>query len=139
MTWLYEEKLFDSPDAKYYGFVYEITNELNGRKYIGRKYFTKAKTMPPLKGKVRMRRSRVESDWLDYYGSSKTLQEEINTYGKENFTRRILRLCRTKGETNYWEAKLQFEFDVLNAKLPNGEPAYYNENIMMKFTRRNIG
>lgn len=139
MSWLYEEKVFDNPDDKYYGFIYEITNDLNGKKYIGRKYFTKAKTLPPLKGKTRKRRSRVDSDWLDYWGSSKYLQEDINTYGEENFTRRIIRLCKTKGETNYWEAKLHFEHDVLNAKLPNGDFAYYNENIMMKFTRRNIG
>jgi len=138
MTWLFEEKIFDDPE-QYYGFVYEITNEANGKKYIGRKYFTRAKTLPPLKGKVRKRRSRIDSDWRTYWGSSEILKEEIKNYGEENFTRRILRLCKTKGETNYWEAKLQFEFDVLNAKLPNGEPAYYNENIMMKFTRRNIG
>jgi hypothetical protein len=139
MTWLYEDKVFDSLDIDYYGFIYEITNDQNGKKYIGRKYFTKAKTLPPLKGKVRKRRSRVDSDWLDYWGSSKYLQEDIDTYGEGNFTRRIIRLCKTKGETHYWEAKLHFEHDVLTAKLSNGDFAYYNENIMMKFTRRNIG
>lgn len=138
MTWLFEEKSFDDP-KEYYGFVYEITNNDNGRKYIGRKYFTRAKTLPPLKGKTRKRRSRIDSDWREYWGSSEKLKEEINTYGEGSFTRRILRLCKTKGETNYWEAKLQFEADVLNAKLPSGDFAYYNENIMMKFTRRNIG
>jgi len=138
MTWLYEENIFEDPKT-HYGFVYEITNEATGQKYIGRKYFTRAKTLPPLKGRTRKRRSRIESDWRSYWGSSEILKEEIKKYGEEKFTRRILRLCKTKGETNYWEAKLQFEADVLNAKLPNGDFAYYNENIMMKFTRRNIG
>ena len=32
-----------------------------------------------------------------------------------------------------------FEKDVLSARLPDGEYRYYNENIMMKFTRSNIG
>ena len=136
--WLYENKEFNDP-SKYFGFIYSITNNLNNKIYIGRKYFTSAKTKKPLKGRVNKRRSRVENDWKEYWGSSPILLNEIEKVGKENFTRQILRLCKTRGEVNYWEAKYMFEFDVLNAKLPNGENKYYNENIMMKFTRRNIG
>ena len=136
--WLYEQKEF-TDSSKYFGFIYSITNNLNNKIYIGRKYFTSAKTKKPLKGRVNKRRSRVENDWKEYWGSSPILLNEIEKVGKENFTRQILRLCKTRGEVNYWEAKYMFEFDVLNAKLPNGENKYYNENIMMKFTRRNIG
>ena len=136
--WLYEEKVFDNPTG-YYGFVYEITCTETNKKYIGRKYFSKAVTKAPLKGRKNKRRGRADSDWLDYYGSSKTLLADIEKYGKEKFVRRILRLCKTRGEVNYWEAKLHFEHDVLNAKNEQGEYLYYNENIMMKFTRRNIG
>jgi hypothetical protein len=136
--WLYENKEF-TDSSKYFGFIYSITNNLNNKIYIGRKYFTSAKTKKPLKGRVNKRRSRVENDWKEYWGSSPILLNEIEKVGKENFTRQILRLCKTRGEVNYWEAKYMFEFDVLNAKLPNGENKYYNENIMMKFTRKNIG
>lgn len=136
--WLYEEKIFTDSN-RYYGFIYEITNNITSQKYIGRKYFTEAKTKQPLKGRVNKRRSRVESNWQDYWGSSASLLSDIDKLGKENFTRKIIRLCKTRGEVNYWETKLLFENDVLNAKLPDGRNMYYNENIMMKFTRRNIG
>lgn len=127
--WLYENKEF-SDCAGYYGFVYLITNTVNNKKYIGRKYFTKAGTKQ-VKGK--RRKTRKTSDWLDYYGSSPRLLEDIEQYGKECFTRVILRLCRTRGECNYWEVKLQFEHKVLESD------QYYNDNIAVKFTRRNIG
>jgi hypothetical protein len=138
MTWLFEGKPFKSCEG-YYGFIYEITCKKTGKSYIGRKYFTKAKTLQPLKGRVNKRRSRVDSDWQNYWGSSTILQEDIIKKGESNFERKILRLCKTRGEVNYWEVKVMFEKDVLSAKLPNGDNKYYNENIMMKFTRSNIG
>ena len=138
MTWLFEGKPFKSCEG-YYGFIYEITCKKTGRSYIGRKYFTKAKTQQPLKGRVNKRRSRVESDWQNYWGSSTILTEDVLRQGEQNFRREILRLCKTRGEVNYWEVKIMFEKDVLSAKLPNGDYKYYNENIMMKFTRSNIG
>ncbi|NBP54942.1 hypothetical protein EBU71_00085 [bacterium] len=138
MDWTYNDQPF--VDAKgWFGFIYEITCIPTGKKYIGRKYFTSAKTKQPLKGRVNKRRSRVENDWKDYWGSSNVLLADIEKYGKNLFKREIIRLCKTRGEVNYWEAKLQFEADVLNARLENGEFSYYNENIMMKFTRKNIG
>lgn len=127
--WLYENKEFNDYTG-YYGFVYLITNTVNNKKYIGRKYFTKAGTKQ-VKGKKK--KTRKESDWLDYYGSSPRLLEDIEKYGKENFTREIIRLCKTRGECNYWEVKLQFEHKVLESD------QYYNDNIAVKFTRRNIG
>jgi hypothetical protein len=129
--WLYEEKELDYELVeKYYGFVYLIENIDTGKRYIGRKYFTKASTKQ-VKGKKK--RIRKESDWKDYWGSSQRLLTEIESLGKDKFKRTILRLCETRGECNYWEAKLQFLYNVLESDL------YYNDNIMMKFTRRNIG
>lgn len=129
--WLHEEKeLHENVVNDYYGFVYLIRNKISGKSYIGRKYFTKASSRQ-VKGK--RRRCRKESDWKDYWGSSKRLLEDIEKIGKENFERSILRLCKTRGECNYWEAKYQFEYDVLSGD------NYYNDNIMMKFTRHNIG
>jgi len=129
--WLYEKKQFDHESAdSYYGFVYLIENTESGKRYIGRKYFTKAAARQ-VKGKKK--RYRKESDWKDYWGSSQRLLIDVENLGKDKFKRSILRLCKTRGECNYWEAKYQFMYDVLENDL------YYNDNIMMKFTRRNIG
>jgi len=129
--WLFEEKEFNHDLAQeYYGFVYLIENIETVKRYIGRKYFTKASSKQ-VKGKKK--RCRKESDWKDYWGSSQRLLTEIESLGKDKFKRTILRLCTTRGECNYWEAKLQFMHNVLENDL------YYNDNIMMKFTRRNIG
>lgn len=129
--WLYNDRELTDEDTKgYYGFIYQVDNLIDGRSYIGRKYFTKAGSKQ-VKGK--RRKTRKESDWRDYYGSSPRLLADIETLGKDNFKRTIIRLCKTRGETNYWEAKLQFEYKVLESD------KYYNDNILVKFTRRNIG
>lgn len=131
LDWSHEGELINENVADtYYGFVYIIRNKTNGKSYIGRKYFTQAATRQ-VKGK--RKRYRKESNWKDYWGSSKRLLEDIESLGEENFERQILRLCKTRGECNYWEAKYQFEYDVLTGD------DYYNDNIMMKFTRHNIG
>ena len=129
--WLYDGKELTDEDIKgYYGFIYEIECLVNSKLYLGRKYFTKAGTKQ-VKGKKR--KTRKESDWKDYYGSSPRLLEDVEKLGKDKFVRRIVRLCKTRGETNYWEAKLQFANQVLESD------KYYNDNILVKFTRRNIG
>jgi hypothetical protein len=113
----------------WYGFIYEITNNLTGKKYIGRKYFTEAKTRQV---KLKKKRTRVESNWREYWGSNKTLIEDIAKYGVENFTRVILMLCKTRGNTNYWEAKFLFDNNVLLSD------NYYNDWIMVKTHRKHI-
>jgi len=129
--WLYDGKELTDEDIKgYYGFIYEIECLVNSKLYLGRKYFTKAGTKQ-VKGKKR--KTRKESDRKDYYGSSPRLLEDVEKLGKDKFVRRIVRLCKTRGETNYWEAKLQFANEVLESD------KYYNDNILVKFTRRNIG
>ena len=117
MEWIYNGRKFEppkdfSPDT-YYGFVYQITNRGTDKKYIGKKFFWKKKTLPPLKGKKRKRRSLVESDWRDYYGSSANLNEDVQEMGKDVFHREILYLGKAKGDLAYMEAKLQFEKEVL--------------------------
>lgn len=121
--WLYEGKEFEGDAEGYYGYVYEIENLSNGKKYIGRKFFTKA-GYKQVKGKTK--KIRKESDWLDYYGSSPTLLKEVETFGKENFKRTILRLCKSRGECNYWEAKMIFETDAIL------DSRYYNESVQCR-------
>jgi len=112
--WTYLGKTFESEDINnYYGFIYRITNTTNGYDYIGRKYFTTIKKRPPLKGKKNKRRETVETDWKEYWGSSPRLQADIDTLGRDKFTREIIHLCKSRGETNYMEAYYQFTEGVL--------------------------
>lgn len=109
--WLFENKEFNLENyPDYFGFVYEIENLKSGRKYIGKKLFTKA-GYKTVKGK--RKKIRKESDWLSYYGSSPELQKDVESLGTENFKRTILRLCKTRGEASYYEAKYQFEVDAI--------------------------
>lgn len=121
--WLYNGEPFTDP-GEYYGFVYLITNNTNGRRYIGKKFFWSSKRKQV--NKVR-KRYKVESDWKDYWSSSEELKNDVQLLGKENFTREIIHLCRTKGVTNYLEAKEQF----LRAVLENKDE-WYNSWIMVK-------
>jgi hypothetical protein len=103
MTWYFQHTAAEvTPEdvEGYYGFVYLITELATGRKYIGRKYLTKAKTKQ-VKGKKK--RTRVKSDWEDYYGSNAELLKEIEVKGKDAFVREIIHLCKTRSETNYYE------------------------------------
>jgi hypothetical protein len=94
------------------GFVYLITNLESNRKYIGQKLFrfTRRKIV---KGKKNRKKVVKESDWRDYFGSSQALQNDVEKLGSGRFSREILRLCKSKGEMNYWETKLQFDNEVL--------------------------
>jgi hypothetical protein len=112
--WTYRGKSFESEDIlDNYGFIYRITNTANGYDYVGRKYFTTIKKRPPLKGKKNKRRETVETDWKDYWGSSARLVEDMTKLGKDKFTREIIHLCKSRGETNYMEAYYQFKEGVL--------------------------
>ena len=131
--WMYQGKPFDPEEElleSYQGFVYCVMNLKNGKKYIGKKFFWKPKTLPITKTRKRRVKTRVQSDWRDYYGSSeavKLLLEEGVTFERE-----ILRLCQTKGECSYYEAKLQFEHDVLLSD------QYYNEFIGCKIHSKHL-
>ena len=133
--WMYLERVFDSDNVgDYFGFVYLITNKSNQRQYIGRKYFWSFRKPPGKKRKVKQ-----ESDWKRYYGSCPELKEDIKKYGKETFSREILSLHKTKGLCNYEETKQLFLNNVLSESLDNGEPAYYNSNILGRYMRKDYG
>ena len=130
--WMYNEVPFTSSDiGDYFGFVYLITNKSNTRQYIGRKYFWSFRTPKGKKRKV-----KSESDWKNYYGSCPELKEDIDRIGKDNFTRTILSLHKTKGKTNFEETRQLFTNGVLTEALDNGVPAYYNSNILNRYFRK---
>ncbi len=129
--WIYLERPFSSDDVlDYFGFVYNITNLTNQRQYIGRKYFWSFRTPKGKKRKVKQ-----ESDWKKYYGSCPELKEDIEKIGRDKFKRKILSLHKTKGKTNFEETRQLFAYNVLTESL-NGEPAYYNSNILSRYFRK---
>ena len=133
--WLYQGSTFTSDDiGDFFGYVYCITNLQSGKKYIGRKYFTQRRK--PRGGK---RRVTSESDWKKYYGSSPELKSDVKRLGKENFRREIISLHETLGKVNYEETKQLFLNNVLMESLDNGEPAYYNSNILGRYMKKNYG
>jgi hypothetical protein len=112
--------------------VYLITNNVSGRKYIGKKLAKFSKTtykMVKQKNGVKKKkkiRSKVDSDWRDYYGSNDQLKKDVETLGAENFTREILYLCNSKAECSYIEAREQFTNKVLESA------DYYNGQISVR-------
>ena len=130
--WTYKGNIFDSDDiGDYYGFVYRITNNINGKTYIGRKYFVQKRK--PKGGK---RRVTSESNWKKYYGSSEELKQDIRSHGRDNFRREILSLHSTVGKTNYEETRQLFLHEVLTKTLTDGTPAFYNSNILGRYYRK---
>lgn len=120
MQWTYQGKIVQELPEDCEAFVYLITNTTNDRKYVGKKLAKFKKTRPPLKGRINKRRSKVESDWRDYWGSSDQLQEDVNQIGEDKFTREILYYCPSRGVASYLEAREQFERRVLE------KDEYYN-------------
>lgn len=98
--------------------------------YIGKKLCTSVKKLPPLKGKTRKRHKKVETDWKTYTGSSPELNEDIKKLGKDKFKFEIIKFCTCKWELSYFEAKAQFEEDVLFK-----QDEYYNGIINLRIGR----
>lgn len=138
MTWLYQNTPVETLPDSCVGFVYLITNNLSGRKYIGKKLAKFSKTTyrvvkqkNGIKKKKRIR-SKIDSDWQQYYGSSADLSADIEKLGTNNFTREILFYCASKSECSYIEAREQFSRRVLESQ------DYYNGHIQVRVHGRQI-
>ena len=138
MTWLYQNTPVETLPDSCVGFVYLITNNLTGRKYIGKKLAKFSKTTYKvikqkngIKKKKRIR-SKIDSDWQQYYGSSAELTADIEKLGTDNFTREILYYCSSKSECSYVEAREQFSRRVLESQ------DYYNGHIQVRVHGRQI-
>ena len=132
MTWLYNNQSVETLPDDCIGFVYLITNNLSGRKYIGKKLAKFSKTTYKIvkqKNGTKKRkkiRSKIDSDWREYYGSSPELTADVITLGTENFSREILYYCKSKSECSYIEAREQFARRVLESR------DYYNGHIQVR-------
>ena len=132
MTWFYQNNIVKELPEDCVGFVYLITNTITNRKYIGKKLAkfsrTTYKTVKKKDGtkKKKRIRNKIDSDWQEYFGSSIELNKDVESLGKDNFTREILFFCRSKAECSYIEAREQFARKVLEST------EYYNNNIMCR-------
>jgi hypothetical protein len=132
MTWYYQGAIVDTLPDDCVGFVYLITCTTNGKKYIGKKLAkfskTSVKTVTLKNGNKKKKkiRSKVDSDWREYYGSSDNLTKDVELLGKENFTREILHYCNSKAVCSYIEAREQFDRKVLESL------DYYNGHISVR-------
>ena len=130
--WIHNDNEVETLPDDCVGFVYIITNLKTNRKYVGKKLakFSKTtyKTVVLKNGKKKKKkiRSKIDSDWKDYYGSSKELNEDVEKLGTENFKREILFFCKSKAECSYIESREQFSRKVLESD------DYYNNNIMCR-------
>ena len=130
--WIYKNIIVEELPEDCVGFVYLITNKATGRMYVGKKLAKFSKTtyqMVKLKNGTKKRkkiRSKIDSDWIEYYGSSIELSKDVETLGRENFTREILFYCKSKAECSYIEAREQFGRKVLESD------DYYNGQISVR-------
>lgn len=132
MTWYYKDQPVTELPEDCAGFVYLITNITTGKMYVGKKLAKFAKTsykVVKLKNGTKKRKkikSKIDSDWQQYYGSSPNLTEDINKLGNDNFKREILYYCKSKAECSYIEAREQFSRRVLESD------DYYNGHIQVR-------
>ena len=132
MTWTFQGNTVEELPDDCIGFVYLISNNISGKKYIGKKLakFSKTtyKTVKLKNGtkKKKKIRSKIDSDWQTYYGSNDQLNKDVAALGQDNFTREILFYCKSKAECSYIEAREQFTHRVLESA------DYYNGHIQVR-------
>ena len=132
MSWYYRKKIIETLPEDCVGFVYLITNTETGRKYIGKKLakFSKTtyKTVTLKNGTKKKKRikTKIDSDWREYYGSNDQLNKDVQQLGADKFKREILFYCKSKAECSYVEAREQFRRRVLESN------EYYNGHIQVR-------
>jgi hypothetical protein len=138
MSWYYQNAIVETLPEECIGFVYCITNNITGRKYIGKKLakFSKTtyKTVKLKNGNKKKKkiRSKIDSDWREYWSSSEELKKDVASLGQDKFTREILFYCKSKSECTYIEARTQFERKVLETD------DYYNGQISCRIHQSHI-
>ena len=130
--WLYRGQCITSRDEMppgTIGFIYLLTHIPTGSKYIGRKLVDKAHRRQKNKKIIR---TRIESDWREYWSSSPDVKVLVESEGHDKFTREIIGFAENKSQLNYLEECLQYTFGVLESD------RWLNSNIRSKSYKRLI-
>lgn len=118
MTWLKQPA--DLKD--YFAFVYIIRCKSTNEWYLGKKHLWTVK-----KGKI-----VKESDWKDYWSSSKELQDMVAKNGEADFEREIIKVCVSPGEATW------IELEELILRRAMYDPLCLNKNVMMTLRKSSI-
>ena len=112
------------------GFLYIISDNVNDKFYIGSKvFYFKRHLMRSGKKKL----VSYESDWKEYYGSSKKLTKTINDNDIDQFDRYHVSTWDTRRSLINEEANLLHHLDVLTTLKPDGSYLFWNESIGKSF------
>ena len=138
MTWIYNKKTLSETDIpeEAIGFIYKIIHQPTNKFYIGKKVlnFTRKKRLTKKEKELSenkrktFKRVTTDSNWKNYWGSCKELNEDVKNLGEEQFVREIIEFCFDKRQLSYKEVWYQFNLNVL-------EVNSYNGNILSRFFR----
>lgn len=125
-----------------FGFVYKIQHIDSKKFYIGKKVLQNnikkkltKKQIAEQTGRGRKSTTEIiqkESNWKDYWGSSKEFLNYIKQEGKDKFTRQILYIVPTKKLLTYYEIKAQMEYNCLE------DPLCFNDNVNGRFYKKDF-
>lgn len=115
------------PDGSF-GFIYEVTNQVNGMRYFGKKKYVSI-TRRKVAGSKKRKVVRKSNKWEFYTSSSKYVNADIDKYGKDNFAFTILMNCDCAATLHMEEIKVQVEHDVLRSVDVEGNYLFYNKAI----------
>lgn len=94
--------------------------------YLGKKLLTKA-ARKTVNGK--QKKTRVESDWQNYWSSSPKLKELIKEVGEQDFKREIIQFVTSKGSLAYAEEMALYLLGALETDM------WFNDNIRSRIYR----
>lgn len=118
---------FDSND--WFGFVYVITHRSTGQRYVGKKQFVYTRVIENPADGTKRKMEFNSNDWYYYKGSNFDLNKLMERRGADKFDFKIVSLHTSLPSLQYAEARLQMMLDVLRARLPSGERAFFNRSI----------
>lgn len=147
IMWIFKNKIINNIQdfgiKKPVGFVYLIRNLESGEFYIGKKNLIsrvnkklgkkEIALLPITRGRTKTKKLvETESNWLEYWSSSKQLQEQVKQLGPEKFSREILELAFSSKQLTYLEMKHQIVNNCLQEKLS------LNDNVLGRYFKKDF-